>query len=172
VETHDTYIRSGNVFVSYSKEDEHYVKQLLSLLRNSGLPVWADDRIDFGDRWWRTIVANIRASVAMVIVMTPASENSKWVEREILLADKLDKPLFPVLLQGECHPLLITVQYHDVRDQSMPPQTFIDTLRRLANSGSSVPQMITTRATVARRGPEQERSLVARFFGWLSGRAE
>jgi hypothetical protein len=125
-------VRSGNVFVSYAREDTDYVQDLISLLRNSGLPVWADDRIDFGDRWWRTIVANIRSSVAMVVVMTPAAEESKWVEREILLADKLEKPIFPLLLRGEAFALLITLQHHDVTNGSMPPATVINTLRRLA----------------------------------------
>ncbi len=69
----------------------------------AGLPVWADDRIDFGDPWWRTIVANIRSSVAMVVVMTPAAEESKWVEREILLADKIESNGMSLVAIGE-HP--------------------------------------------------------------------
>jgi hypothetical protein len=68
----------------------------------------------------------------MVVVMTPAAEESKWVEREILLADKLEKPIFPLLLRGEAFALLITLQHHDVTNGSMPPATVINTLRRLA----------------------------------------
>jgi len=37
----------------------------------------------------------------MVVIMTPASEESKWVEREVLFADEEGKPIFPLLLQGE-----------------------------------------------------------------------
>jgi hypothetical protein len=55
-------------------------------LRKRGFDVWLDDRIDFGNRWWRTIVRAIRACAAFVVVMTPDSEESEWVEREVHLA--------------------------------------------------------------------------------------
>jgi hypothetical protein len=90
------------------------VKKLLQYLREEGLSVWADDQIDYGDRWWKTIVENIRSCVAMVVVMTPSSEESKWVKHEILFADEENKLLCPLLLKGKRFPLLVGVQYHDV----------------------------------------------------------
>ena len=133
-------IRPGNVFISYSREDNDYVQNLIGFLRNSGLSAWADDRIDYGDLWWRTIVANIRSCIAIVVVMTPNSEHSKWVEREVMFADNLGKPIFPLLRDGEGFPLLIGVQHHDVRDKRMPPSSFITSLTKLARSDpGSVP---------------------------------
>jgi hypothetical protein len=105
---------------------------LIALLRISGLQVWADDSIEFGERWWRTIVAAIRSCAAMVVVMTPTSEESRWVEREVMLAEKLKKPIFPLLLKGDGFPLLMTLHHYDVRDGSMPPMNVIKTLGRLA----------------------------------------
>jgi hypothetical protein len=130
----DVVLELGNVFLSYSREDNTYVKKLLDYLRTQGLSVWADDRIDYGDRWWKTIVTCIRNCVAVVVVMTPSSEESKWVEREILLADEEQKPIFPLLLKGKRFPLLIGVQYHDVTNGEVPPLTFVSTLKRLAAS--------------------------------------
>ena len=121
----------GDVFISYAREDSEYVEELLEYLKSKKISAWADNNIDYGELWWRTIVANIRECRAMVVVMTPKSEASKWVEREILFADELEKPIFPLLLKGERFPLLIGMQYHDVRDRSMPPIAFSKALKNV-----------------------------------------
>ena len=99
--TPEEILNKGEIFVSYSREDISYARELIEYLRRERVTVWADDRIDFGDRWWRTIVKHLRNCVGMVVIMTPASEESKWVEREVLFADEEGKPIFPLLLQGE-----------------------------------------------------------------------
>jgi signal transduction histidine kinase len=62
--------------------------------------------------------------------MTPDSEASEWVEREILLAMDEGKPVFPVLLQGKVFPILINKQYVDVREGKLPPESFYRQLPR------------------------------------------
>ena len=134
----DVVLELGDVFLSYSREDDTYVKKLLGYLRKEGLSVWADDQIDYGDRWWKTIVARIRNCVAVVVVMTPSSEKSEWVEREILFALNQKKSIFPLLLKGEPFPLLLSAQHHDVTNGEVPPPRFVATLRRLAASKDAV----------------------------------
>lgn len=114
----------SHIFISYSRKDQKYARALADDLRENGFDVWMDDRIDYGDRWWQTIVAAIKACGAFVIVMSPDAEHSKWVEREILVAQKANKPVFPVLLRGEEFSLLIELQFADVRDGSLPPEDF------------------------------------------------
>jgi hypothetical protein len=63
--------------------------------------------------------------------MTPDSEESEWVEREILLAQREGKPIFPLLLRGQENPLLITTQYADVTDGQLPPDGFYRRLGRV-----------------------------------------
>lgn len=77
---------ANHVFISYAREDRAYTRKLADHLRERGFDVWMDDRIDFGDRWWHTIVQALRASAAFVIVMMPEWEKSEWVEREVILA--------------------------------------------------------------------------------------
>ena len=125
---------TGHVFISYAREDQAYARELAADLRTHGLGVWMDDRIDFGDRWWQTIVQAVRASAAVIVVMTPAAEQSEWVEREILLAQREKKPIFPLLLRGQGFPLLITVQYANVTQGQMPPDSFYERLARVAPS--------------------------------------
>jgi len=71
---------TGHVFISYAREDQEYTRKLAEGLRQCGFEVWLDDRIDFGDRWWQTIVQAIRGSAGFVVVMTPDAEKSEWVE--------------------------------------------------------------------------------------------
>jgi glycine cleavage system H protein len=60
--------------------------------------------------------------------MTPDAENSKWVEREILLADRENKPIIPLLLDGREFGMLINVQFYDVRDGGLPAEDAFDKL--------------------------------------------
>jgi formylglycine-generating enzyme required for sulfatase activity len=121
---------TGHVFISYAREDQTYARELADGLHKRGLETWMDDRIDFGDRWWQTIVQAIHASAAFVVVMTPDAEQSEWVEREILLAQRERKPIFPLLLRGQGIPLLVTTQYANVIGGRMPPDTFYGRLKQ------------------------------------------
>ena len=128
----DAPTTTGHVFISYAREDQAYARELAADLRAHGLGVWMDDRIDFGDRWWQTIVQAVRASAAVIVVMTPAAEQSEWVEREVMLALDEDKPVFPLLLQGKRFPILITKQFANVSGGQMPPDSFYERLARVA----------------------------------------
>jgi formylglycine-generating enzyme required for sulfatase activity len=130
--------QTGHVFISYAREDQAYARRLADNLRERGFGVWMDDRIDFGDRWWREIVRAVRASAAFIVVMTPDSEDSEWVEREILLAHAERKPIFPLLLRGKVNPLLITVQYADLTPGQMPSDDFYERLVQVAPCESKV----------------------------------
>ena len=149
---------TGHVFISYAREDQAYIRKLADSLRRRGLEVWMDDRIDFGDRWWQTIVQAIDASAAFVVVMTPTAEKSEWVEREVLVALDEGKPIFPLLLRGRRFPLLVTTQYADVTDGRMPPDDFYERLERevrAPSEGEVIP--------VARLAPEPT---VGKDRGW------
>ncbi len=130
----------GHVFISYSRRDQEYARKLADDLREHDVEPWLDDRIDFGNRWWRTIVKAIRGCAAFVVVMTPESEESEWVEREILLAQRERKPILPLLLRGKGHSLLITTQHADVTSGRMPPKAFYDLLRRALRMSESAPE--------------------------------
>jgi alpha-glucoside transport system substrate-binding protein len=121
---------TGHVFISYSHEDQSYARKLANDLHKRGFETWMDKRIESGDRWWATIDQAIQDSAAFVVVMTPESEATEWVEREILLAQREEKPIFPLLLRGGGFSLLVTTQYEDVTDGRMPPDDFYERLER------------------------------------------
>ncbi|MBK9751500.1 MAG: SUMF1/EgtB/PvdO family nonheme iron enzyme [Chloroflexi bacterium] len=126
----------SHIFISYSKKNRDYARALANKLLDAGFDVWIDDRIDYGDDWWQVIVKAIRECAAFLVVMTPDSDASKWVQREVTLADHLPKPIFPVLRDGDLlssdnWSMFLRTQYADVRDGSFPKDDFHERLRQL-----------------------------------------
>jgi TIR domain-containing protein len=61
---------------------------------------------------------------AFLIVMSPEAEQSEWVQKEVLLAKRYRRPIFPLLLRGEEMPILIDLQFADVKNGEMPGPDF------------------------------------------------
>jgi tetratricopeptide (TPR) repeat protein len=126
------------VFISYSHEgDTEYVEDLAKHLNQQGIAVWFDREIISGDRWASLIQAQIDSCVAMIVVMSPAAENSVWVNREIVQAEEMGKPIHPLLLKGRRFFRLADVQYEDVTEGRMPPLRLVDRLRGYQNAITS-----------------------------------
>jgi formylglycine-generating enzyme required for sulfatase activity len=105
-----------HIFISYSKTDIDFARHLRHLLEAAGFAVWMDEsRLHPSARWWPEIENNIEACAAFIIVMSPHSRESEWVERELLYAERREKPIFPVLLAGEDWPRLANIQFADMR---------------------------------------------------------
>jgi serine/threonine protein kinase len=128
--------KSGHVFISYSRDDGDYAYALAENIRAKGFDVWIDSRIEPSDRWWRTIVAALDGCAAFVAIMTPAAAASRWVEREVLLADRHEKPAFPLLLEGDTFPIYVSTQYTDVTGRRMPPDVFYTRLAAVVRRSS------------------------------------
>ncbi len=119
-----------HLFISYSRRDTEYARALKAHVHNNGFQVWLDDEIEHGDQWFNTIHEAIRDCAAFVVVMSPDAEESEWVQKEILLAKRYQKPIFPLLFSGLEFAILIDIQYADVRSGEMPGVDFHRRLRR------------------------------------------
>lgn len=123
----------SNIFISYGRDNAEFVKSLKGLLTEQGFGVWYDESIHPGDYWWDTIQRNIDTCSIFIVVMATNARESHWVRRELLRAENLDKPIFPILLSGEVWPELADLQYIDMRngiDRWLPPP-FVKRLREL-----------------------------------------
>jgi hypothetical protein len=160
----------SHIFISYSKKDKNYARKLADHLIASGFDVWMDDRIDYGEDWWAVIVRVIRECSACVVLMTPESDASRWVQREVSIADELHKRTFPLLLEGSllesAHwSIFIRTQYADLRDGSLPPDAFLNELAEYAPrkrgkgedvAASVVSDAITTPPSAAHDQPQPD----------------
>jgi serine/threonine protein kinase len=119
-----------HLFISYSRRDKDYAQQLTDHMASNGFEVWIDSQIDYGDAWFDEIEQAIKTCAAFLLVMTPESQNSEWVKKEILLAKRYKKPIFPLLLGGQEFGIVIDIQFADVQDHQMPDANFHRRLRR------------------------------------------
>ena len=117
------------VFISYSRQDQAYVSLLVQVLQSHHLPVWLDDRINYGSTWPKIIQENLEKCAVFVVVMSPRSEDSHWVQCELSLALELKKPIFPLLLEGRRWLSVAAIQSVDVEGGKLPPARFFDTVR-------------------------------------------
>lgn len=70
------------VFISYSRKDLPFVKQLATDLKEAGLDVWYDiSGLVGGVRWRVEIEKALRNSQFVLVVLSTDSITSEWVER-------------------------------------------------------------------------------------------
>ncbi len=115
----------GYVFISHSRADRAYVEELAAHMESHGVKVWFDYRIGDGERWRDVIQRKVEDCAAMLVVMTPSAEDSRWVENEIDLADARGKPIMTLLLEGEAFFGLRHLQFTDVRGGRLPGDSLI-----------------------------------------------
>ena len=132
------------VFISYSKKNYDYARKLADYLIEKGFDVWIDDRIDFGSDWIRAIYKAIDDCSAFILVMTPESEQSNWVEREYIHADRKKKQLFPLLLEGEVFPFFERIQDYDLRGDKLPDDVFLGQLAKFVQPKQANGQEVAT----------------------------
>ncbi len=91
------------VFLSHSNKDHAFAMRVVGVLRRNGLRVWyAPSNLVAADEWHSRIGKALERCDWFLVLLTPDSVKSKWVERELVFA--LDEPryhghILPVLLR-------------------------------------------------------------------------
>lgn len=90
-------------FMSYSREDLDLQRRIAAELRGRGINVWVDveNLIPGSPAWEREIERSIRGATAIIVLLSPGSNSSEWVRREISFAEHHEKRIFPVLIGGD-----------------------------------------------------------------------
>jgi Tol biopolymer transport system component len=90
-------------FISYSRDDATQQRRIIAELRARGVNVWVDieNLIPGSPAWEREIERAIRGASGMIVLLSPDSNNSEWVRREISFAEHNAKRIFPVLIFGD-----------------------------------------------------------------------
>jgi hypothetical protein len=89
---------SRAIFLSYSRQNQSTVQKLAADLEALGHRVWFDRELSGGQRWWESIIEQVRGCDAFVLAVSPQSLDSEACRRELAYARALGKPLLPVLL--------------------------------------------------------------------------
>ena len=129
------------VFISYSRKDIGFVRKLAGDLEKAGYDVWWDlTDLRGGDDWPRVIPAAIQASQTMIIVLSPNSAVSDWVEKEYTYALSLRKKIIPVMLERSDVPFALnTINYIDFTSADDYVPSFEKLLSALGYTGEIPP---------------------------------
>lgn len=88
------------IFISYSRKDIAFARRLAGDLEKAGYNVWWDlTDLRGGDDWPRVIPSAIEASQYVIVLMSPNSAISDWVEKEYTQALGLRKKVIPIMLR-------------------------------------------------------------------------
>ena len=127
----------GHIFISYSHKDTKYAHGLADHLKSRGFEIWIDERLDYGSQWPHEIQKQLDLCDAFLLIMTPRSFASEWVQSEVQRAKRKLKPIFPLLLEGEEPWLSVeSTQYFDVRGEVFPDAKFFGALQRVVKVDS------------------------------------
>ncbi|HLO30493.1 MAG TPA: SUMF1/EgtB/PvdO family nonheme iron enzyme [Anaerolineales bacterium] len=110
----------SQVFISYSRRDLSFVEGLAGDLKRAGLEVWFDlTGLEGGERWGERLQDAIRNSQYVIVVLSPDSVESQWVEREFLYASNQGKKIIPLLYRRCELPLsYLNLNYIDVQGEN------------------------------------------------------
>jgi hypothetical protein len=95
---------SRQIFVSYTRDDEVFVKRLVDDLSQSGANVWLDIRnARPGRHWTRSIEQALSESSMMIVVLSPAALESSHVAVEWQAYLEAYRPVVPAMIRP-CDP--------------------------------------------------------------------
>jgi CheY-like chemotaxis protein len=127
------------LFLSYSRQDMAVMERVRDSLRRQGFAVWTDEKLEPGTpEWEKSLSDALKRSAAVVVLLSPDAEQSKWVGRELAMAEKINLRIFPLLARGDetnaIPILLISHQWIDIRhDYSTGLEKLVTALRNFLN---------------------------------------
>ena len=163
----------GHIFISYSHKDTTYAHGLAEHLRNMSFDTWIDERLDYGSQWPHEIQRQLDSCDAFILIMTPRSFASDWVQSELQRAKRKLKPIFPLLLEGDEPWLSVeSTQYYDVRGGVFPDDRFYSAIERVVSTSQNV-QTLSKLPTASKKysdkhQPKMKTELLAAIIGGVA----
>lgn len=115
----------NRVFISYARGDQSVAARLLSEVQHVSFEGWMDTAdLAGGEAFSASIRDALRRSSAVVVLISPRSLDSKWVQFEIGAAEALGKRIIPVIIEGKdiessIPDALWGITWLDARDKSV-----------------------------------------------------
>ncbi len=150
----------STIFISYANKNESFARLAEMMLEQAGYDVWLDDqKLRAGDEWRRAIDDGITASVAILVVITPDSCESKYVTYEWAFALGSGRKVIPLLVSNsDVHPRLAALQHLDFTNKKAMPWARLFHEIDIAEAGQDSQ---TASARVGDMTPEQLQTMIA-----------
>lgn len=119
------------IFISYKRDDMPRILPFLHRIVSWGYPIWYDRGIPGGAEWDSLIEEKVLNCKALVVFLSEAAVESKWVRREIKFADSENRPILGIRLDKNVelkHGLKVVMSGYQMIDASNAD--FSDELRK------------------------------------------
>jgi hypothetical protein len=103
------------VFVSYSRSNLDVVNQLIQDVQAVGIDTWHDQTLTGGQRWWDSILANMRESDIFICALSPEYWDSEACKSELSYAVHLGKAILPVLVADGINLNLLSAPLNEIQ---------------------------------------------------------
>jgi adenylate cyclase len=162
----------ARVFLSYARDDAGLAKQLASLIGDAGHHVWWDREIQGGSHFSIEIDKALQDADAVLVLWTPASIKSAWVQDEA--AEGRDSGrLVPAVVNGARPPLGFR-QYQSIElgnwSGEGKPEQVDALLRAIEKTGESREESVPSKQQDS--APQRRASICVLPFANMSGEAE
>lgn len=127
-------------FISYSRVDTAFVRQLHTRLAEQGRDIWVDwEDIPLTADWWQEIQSGINRADSFVFVISPDSVRSAVCRDEINYAVANNKRIIPLLYRdlvdeqdkAALHPVISSHNWVFFRDQARYDESFSNLIKAL-----------------------------------------
>lgn len=152
-----------SVFISYSSKDERYIKKMTQMLEKMGISYWiAPDMIPAGSNYAREIPKAIRDCEIFLLVLSQASQQSIWVEKEIDSAIYYRKTIVPFQIDDSAMTDMFRFYLNNVqtiRCVNRPKEAIEELkhrLRSLLMGPREIMKNVETTSTVPNNGQKKE----------------
>jgi TIR domain/HEAT repeats/PBS lyase HEAT-like repeat len=133
----------AHVFISYKHDDSVFANHLKEQLQDAGFETWIDDNISPGEQWGKAIDDAIKASFALIVIVTPKAKSSEFVTYEWSFALGNGVAVIPLLAETtDFHPKLSELQYVDYTQPAKQQANWTKLTARLKQIQDSVPAII------------------------------
>lgn len=130
------------VFISYAHADTADMRRVRSWLQQAGVPTWVDEHLQGGEEWDAVLEDRIRHCALLLVLMSPAAAQSRFVRRELRFADAMGRRLLcfrlreATLMEGMAM-LLLPLQWID-DGQATAEQQLVQATRRWLDEHNAV----------------------------------
>lgn len=123
------------VFISYGHGDKKFVNKLADDLREEHIEAWWDfNALSGGHNWQKEIQQGIKQCDFFIVVLTPKSVASEWVNKEITYANEYKKKIIPLQLKACERPISIIDKQYIVFKKRIDEDAFKELLGILKQS--------------------------------------
>ena len=109
---------AARIFVSHSTQDNPWCRPFVETLKANGFDVWYDEQgLSGGVAWVDTLQREVQERDVLVVVLSPDSWASQWVQEEVQLAIATRRTILPVMYKAtQVGGFLLTRQWVDAVD--------------------------------------------------------